>query len=416
MPFEIPSNWEWCKIDDFAYVASGSTPEKSAFVEKGIPYLKMYNLRNQQIDFQYHPQYIKEDVHLGKLQRSKTEVGDLIMNIVGPPLGKMAIIPSSLPDCNFNQAAVLIRPIKHKECIVKYLFYYLSEMSEIKSIQTRGNAGQDNISLTQCLNIRVPMPPLAEQARIVLEIERWFSKISIIEDSKADLLDTINQTKYKILDLAIHGKLVPQDPDDEPASELLKRINPDAKPCDTSHYENLSYDTPNTWAWVGIADIAKSELGKTLDRKKNTGKCYNYLCAINVKWGAFDFATIKQFLLEDSERERYLIRKGDLLICEGGDVGRAAIWQSNDEMYYQNALHRVRFRGGLSPLFYLYVLQHYKSQGLIDKVSSGVTIKHFTQNSMKKILFPLPPINEQERISEKVSELFCLLDSITAEL
>ena len=125
---------------------------------------------------------------------------------------------------------------------------------------------------------------------------------------------------------------------------------------------------------------------------------------------------MKQFLLEDSERERYLVRKGDLLICKGGDVGRAAIWQSNDEMYYQNALHRVRFRGGLSPLFYLYVLQHYKSQGLIDKVSSGVTIKHFTQNSMKKILFPLPPINEQERISEKVSELFCLLDSITAEL
>lgn len=135
-----------------------------------------------------------------------------------------------------------------------------------------------------------------------------------------------------------------------------------------------------------------------------------------MKWGAFDFATMKQFLLEDSERERYLVRKGDLLICEGGDVGRAAIWQSDDEMYYQNALHRVRFRGGLNPLFFLYVLQHYKFQGLIDKVSSGVTIKHFTQNSMKKILFPLPPINEQERISDKVSGILSLLDSITAEL
>ena len=92
-PFEIPENWTWCRVDDFAYIASGSTPSKDAFVEKGIPYIKMYNLRKQQIDFYFHPQYIKPEVHNGKLQRSRTEVGDLIMNIVGPPLGKLAIIP-----------------------------------------------------------------------------------------------------------------------------------------------------------------------------------------------------------------------------------------------------------------------------------------------------------------------------------
>ena len=89
VPFEVPEGWVWCIVDDFAYVASGSTPSKDSFVEAGVPYIKMYNLRNQKIDFDYHPQYIKREVHEGKLQRSKTEVGDLMMNIVGPPLGRM---------------------------------------------------------------------------------------------------------------------------------------------------------------------------------------------------------------------------------------------------------------------------------------------------------------------------------------
>lgn len=93
VPFEVPNSWVWCRLEDIAYVASGSTPDKTCFVENGVPYIKMYNLRNQKIDFAYHPQYITEEVHNGKLQRSRTEVGDLIMNIVGPPLGKLAIIP-----------------------------------------------------------------------------------------------------------------------------------------------------------------------------------------------------------------------------------------------------------------------------------------------------------------------------------
>lgn len=122
-PYLLPKGWEWCKLEDIAYVASGSTPSKESFVSNGIPYIKMYNLRNQKIDFDFKPQYIKTETHNGKLQRSRTEVGDLIMNIVGPPLGKLAIIPPSLPQANFNQAAVLIRPLLHKAILTKYLFY-----------------------------------------------------------------------------------------------------------------------------------------------------------------------------------------------------------------------------------------------------------------------------------------------------
>jgi restriction endonuclease S subunit len=161
IPFEIPEHWAWCRLGEVAYITSGSTPSQDSFVEKGIPYIKMYNLRNQKIDFFHKPQYIKEEVHNGQLKRCRAYSGDVIMNIVGPPLGKIAIIPESLPECNFNQAAVLIRPMI--KSMNYFIFWYLNEMSEINSIDTKGVAGQANISVTQSHNMRIPLPPLHEQ-------------------------------------------------------------------------------------------------------------------------------------------------------------------------------------------------------------------------------------------------------------
>jgi len=174
----------------------------------------------------------------------------------------------------------------------------------------------------------------------------------------------------------------------------------------------LPFKMPESWELVKLSDIAVSELGKTLDKGKNSGTPRNYLCAFNVKWCSFDFSVIKKILLEDKELERYRVRKGDLLICEGGDVGRAAIWESNQDIYYQNALHRVRFKDEINQYFYLYVLQYYKTLGMIDDVSGGVTIKHFTQNSMKKLCFPLPPIAEQKRIVSAIKQWFALIDTL----
>ena len=255
VPFAVPKGWVWCRLEDIAYVASGSTPDKTCFVENGIPYIKMYNLRNQKIDFAYHPQYITEEVHNGKLLRSRTEVGDLIMNIVGPPLGKLAIIPATLPQANFNQAAVLIRPYKFKKVLVPYLKAYLEEMSEINSIATRGSAGQVNISLTQSQNMRIPLPPLNEVERIINEVVKYDLLIEAVEYETIELQALIINIKYKILDLAIHGKLVPQDSNDEPALNLLKRINPDFTPCDNGHYTQL----PVGWCKCLLEDIVKYE-------------------------------------------------------------------------------------------------------------------------------------------------------------
>ena len=219
-PFDIPDSWEWVRLEDIAYVASGSTPSKESFVPNGIPYLKMYNLRKQRIDFQYQPQYISEEVHNGKLSRSRATAGDIIMNIVGPPLGKIAIIPTSFKECNFNQAAVMIRPFYMKDILAEYLFNYLEEMTEINCISTKGTAGQVNISLTQAQNMRISLPPIGEIIRINEIVRQYRGIFETLESSYNELTESIAKTKSKILDLAMQGKLVPQDSTDEPATDM----------------------------------------------------------------------------------------------------------------------------------------------------------------------------------------------------
>ncbi len=401
-PFEIPDSWEWCIVDDFSYVASGSTPSKDAFVENGIPYIKMYNLRKQKIDFDFHPQYIKPEVHNGKLQRSRTEVGDLIMNIVGPPLGKMAIIPQSLPESNFNQAAVLIRPYLHKEILVKYLFYYLSQMSEINSISTKGTAGQVNISLTQSQNIRIAMPPLHEQQRIVNEVERWFTLIDELESNEDDLLKAIDKAKSKILDLAIHGKLVPQDPNDEPAIELLKRINPKFEPCDDEYY----WDIPSNWILTRVDDIGELLSGRDLssDVCNNESKGIPYLIgASNISGDTFSF-------VRWTELPQVISILGDVLISCKGTIG-AIIENNVGNIHIARQFMAIRPKNHCISSDYLKICLLAIIEG-IKKNARGV-IPGISRDDILEKSIPLPPINEQLRIVSKIEEVFKALDALS---
>ena len=403
VPFELPNSWVWCRLEDIAYVASGITPDKTCFVENGVPYIKMYNLRNQKIDFAYHPQYITEEVHNGKLQRSRTEVGDLIMNIVGPPLGKLAIIPTTLPQANFNQAAVLIRPYKFKEVLVSYLKVYLEEMSEINSIATRGSAGQVNISLTQSQNMRIPIPPLNEVRRIIEEVSKYDILIDSLKQNITDIQNLIAYTKSKILDLAIHGKLVPQDPNDEPAIELLKRINPDFTPCDNGHY-------PVGWIETILGELFSHNTGKALNSSNKEGIFKDYLTTSNVYWNKFDFTAIKQMPFKESELNKCTVTKGDLLVCEGGDIGRSAIWNYDYDICIQNHIHRLRPKIDLCVPFYYYTFAYLKENNLIG--GKGIGLLGLSSNALHKIEMPLPPLAEQQRIVQKIEELFSVLDNI----
>ena len=244
------------------------------------------------------------------------------------------------------------------------------------------------------------------------------------------------QLKNSILQMAVSGKLVPQDPNDEPASVLLERLRKEKEKlikegkikkeknhsyifrgADNTPYEKVGknepvsiadevpFEIPESWEWVTLKTIATSELGKTLDKAKNTGNFHPYLCSINVYWDGIDLSTVKQARFEDSELPKYRLKQGDLLICEGGDVGRSAIWNSDQEMYYQNALHRVRFYGGICPDFYLLVLECYKGNKILDDYSKGMTIKHLVQSSLNAIYMPLPPVTEQIRIVEMINRI-----------
>lgn len=411
VPFEIPESWAWTNIKEISSSILYGVSE-SAKPQGKYKLLRITDIQENRVDWNSVP---FTDYDTQKAQNYLLQDGDILFARTGATVGKSYLVQGLSEIAIY--ASYLIRVQTNKEVFPQYIKlyfesgYYWEQISD-SSVGT----GQPNVNGSLLGELWIPIPPHAEQMRIVDEVVKWFVIIDDIEQNKAELREAIKQTRSTILNLAVHGKLVPQDPHDEPTKELLKRIAPHAVPCDTSHYENVSFKVPESWAWVKIKDVATCELGKTLDRGKNTGKPYNYLCAINVKWGTFDFTTLKQILLEDQERERYLVRKGDLLICEGGDVGRSAIWESDDEVYYQNALHRVRFNGGIDQYFFYYVLQYYKQIGLIDDVSGGVTIKHFTQNSMKKLLFPLPPINEQKRISKQIARIFSVMDAIITDL
>ena len=386
MPFEVPNSWVWCRLEDIAYVASGSTPDKTCFVENGVPYIKMYNLRNQKIDFAYHPQYITEEVHNGKLQRSRTEVGDLIMNIVGPPLGKLAIIPTTLPQANFNQAAILIRPYKFKEVLVSYLKVYLEEMSEINSIATRGSAGQVNISLTQSQNMRIPIPPLNEVRRIIEEVSKYDILIDSLKQNITDIQNLIAYTKSKIFDLAIHGKLVPQDPNDEPAIELLKRINPEFTPCDNGHYTQL----PEGWAICKMKQITSITNGKS---QKNV-ETLNGIYPIYGSGGVIGRAN------------QYLCIAGSTIIGRKGTINNPIFVE--EHFWNVDTAFGLKANDAILDKYLYYFCLSFD----FSKLDKSTAMPSLTKTSIGNVLIPIPPYKEQERIVAKIDMVLDTMNEI----
>ena len=408
-PFELPKGWVWCKLEDIAYDLMYGTSEKSSHLGK-IPVLRMGNINREGgldwKDLVYSNN--EEDIEKFNLLHN-----DLLFNRTNSSewVGKTAIYKGERPAI-YAGYIIRLRTIFVNADYINFVMnsqYHRNWCNDVKT----DAVNQSNINAQKLSVFRVPLPPIEEQKRIVKEIKRWLSLIKVIKSGKENLQESIKQTKSKVLDLAIHGKLVPQDPNEEPAIELLKRINPKAEIItDNGHYQKL----PVGWCVCHINEISESLLGKTLDRTKDSGEFKRYVCAVNVQWGYFDFTTQKEFRIEAKDFERYAVKKGDLLICEGGDVGRCAIWDTDTEMYYQNALHRVRCKFGISEKYLQYSLWHFKLNGVIDSLCKGVTIKHFTQSTMNKLEIPLPPFAEQQRIVAKIEELFHQLDIIEESL
>jgi len=216
--------WSYQKAADVCdKVQSGGTP-KEGFTDSGVAFLKVYNIVNQKVYFDYRAQYITEAIHKGSSAKSIAKPGDVIMNIVGPPLGKIATIPASHEEWNINQAITLFRP--SNRIISGWITIVLEGGESLRTImnETKGSAGQVNISLSQCRHFVFPVPSIAEQEEIVRRVEQLFAFADQLEAKVASAKSRIDHLTQSILAKAFQGDLVPQDPNDEPASVLLERI------------------------------------------------------------------------------------------------------------------------------------------------------------------------------------------------
>lgn len=222
-----PAKSEWVRLradEVCAKVQSGGTPKAGFIEEAGVPFLKVYNIVNQRIDFEYRPQFVEPEVHIGELRKSQARPGDVLMNIVGPPLGKVAVLPDRFAEWNINQALTLFRPSDRISS--GWLYILLCEGSPVRSVldRTKGSVGQVNISLSQCRAFEFSVPEVVEQAEIVRRVEALFAFADRLEARLINAQTAIDRLTPTLLAKAFRGELVPQDPADEAAGALLQRL------------------------------------------------------------------------------------------------------------------------------------------------------------------------------------------------
>ena len=224
----------------------------------------------------------------------------------------------------------------------------------------------------------------------------------------ADAPDAVARLRRFVFDLAVRGKLVPQNPAEAPSPALLKRRG-------IPHSIDGAFHLPPSWAWVNVGAVADARLGKMLDKAKNRGTPRPYLRNINVRWFDFDLSDLLEMPFENSELTEFSLRSGDVLICEGGEPGRAAVWDERETgIYFQKAIHRVRFFEFVDTAYFVNALRLSADDGRLQEYFTGTGIQHFTGKGLDRYLFPLPPLAEQHRIVAKVDELVALCDRLEA--
>ena len=407
-PFEIPSNWIWVTIGDLGDIVTGTTPSKSNkdFYNGKYPFFKPTDLE-QGINTVSSTDSLTEQGFSVARRLSKHSV---LVTCIGATIGKTGLIQRS-GSCNQQINAI----VPNHEINARLIYYFcISGFLQDAIISNSSATTLPILNKNDFSKLLFPLPPTNEQNRIVYEIEKWFEVIGIIEFENDELNAVLAQVKSKVLELAISGKLVQQDPSDEPAEVLLKRVNPNAVvSADTSHYK---FDIPNNWIISQLGNLFNHNTGKALNRSKQEGTMLDYITTSNLYWDRFDLNNLKQMPFKESEIDKCTVIKGDLLVCEGGDVGRAAIWNYDYSICIQNHLHRLRPIDNhlVFPRFYYYCFLLYKQQNLIG--GKGIGIQGLSSNQLHKVVFPLPPLNEQKRIASKVDGLFAVIDQIQQSL
>ena len=402
MPFEIPNNWVWTTVENIcSKIGSGSTPKGSNYTSDGILFFRSQNVHNSGIVFD-DIKYISEDVHKSMIG---TEVcpNDLLLNITGGSLGRCAIVPNMIDRGNVSQHVCILRPILVN---AEYLHTFILSSFFAKTMKITGS-GREGLPKYNLEKMLLPLPPLEEQKYIIEEMAHWFALIDQIEQSKTDLQTTINQAKSKILNLAIHGKLAPQDPNDESAIELLKRINPDFTPCDIGHSEKL----PQGWCQTNLGTIGIWQSGGTPSR---SNKSYY---GGNIPWlktGDLNDGLITD--IPESITEEAVLNSsakinptGSVLIAMyGATIGKLGIL-TFPATTNQACCACIEFNA-IAQLYLFYFLLFQRS-AFIAKGGGGAQ-PNISKEIIVNTFIPLPPIKEQQRIVQKIKELFSVLDNI----
>ena len=405
VPFEVPDNWAWTTLGNIGTWQAGGTPSRSnkSYYGGNIPWLKTGDLNDGLIT--NIPEKITEDA-VANSSAKINPTGSVLIAMYGATIGKLGIL--TFP-ATTNQACCAC--IEYFAITQQYLFYFLLSHRDM-FIAKGGGGAQPNISKEIIVNTAIPLPPLTEQERIVTEIERWFTLIDRIKQDESDLQIVIKQTKSKILDLAIHGKLVPQDPNDEPASELLKRINPKAEiTCDNGHSEKL----PQGWIWTTLGNIGVWQAGGTPSR---SNKSY---FGGNIPWlktgdlnDGFIYEIPESITEEAVANSSAKINPiGSILIAMyGATIGKLGIL-TFPASTNQACCACVKYFAITQPYLFYFLLSHRKD--FIAKGGGGAQ-PNISKEIIVNTAIPLPPLFEQQRIVQKIEELFSTLDNIQKTL
>ena len=387
MPFEVPENWEWTTLGEIGTWQSGATPSRMRkdYYGGNIPWLKTGDLNDGLItDI---PEFITQKA-LDETSVKLNPIGSILIAMYGATIGKIGIL--TFPAAT-NQACCACSDYKIEQM---YLFYFLLANKEAFIAMGDGGA-QPNISKEKITVTFMPLPPLTEQQRIVAAIEHSFKLIDTIEQGKDDLQTTIKQTKNKILDLAIHGKLVPQDSNDEPASELLKRINPKAEiTCDNEHYPHL----PKGWTITSMQKVCS-----LLDGEKQ----YNRpLTNLDVKFlrGNSSGTVIKA--------GKYVSANTYVILVDGENSGE--VFKVPIDGYQGSTFKQLSINENMNAEYLLHIINLHRKMLRENKVGSA--IPHLNKKLFKAIQVSIPPYKEQERIVAAINVANRMLDTIEENL
>ena len=381
--------------------------------------------------------YIAKEEHKKLCERIAPQKGDILLCRIGT-LGKAIKVYWDFEFSIFVSLGVL-RPILSE--IADYIASYINSpigFRWIQSVKVGGGTHTYKINLNDIPQMLICIPPLEEQYRISNELN-LLNDIVIHYGRLQERLDELSGSlnvalKKSILQEAIQGKLTSQDPTDEPASVLLDRIRVEKEKLlkvgkikkkdivdsviykgeDNKYYEKvdgkildiseeISFEIPNSWQWIRLGTLFSHNTGKALNRADTDGIKKKYLTTSNVYWNRFDFNEVREMFFTDPELEKCTVHKGDLLVCEGGDIGRSAIWQYDEEICIQNHIHRLRAYYPINTEFYYLVFYHYKNIGNIG--GKGIGIQGLSSGALHRLIVPLPPIEEQYRITHKYNTL-----------